>query len=85
VISSPSTSLNDKATSDDTSCERSATQKALHLEDPKEIFSHFQTLALQQRVTNHDTEVVKRAQKQAERDVAGGKDTILMKNYSFSG
>ena len=77
VISSPSTSLNDKATSDDTSCERSATQNALHLEDPKEIFSHFQTLALQQRITNRDIEGMKAALKQAERDIAEGRGTIL--------
>ena len=77
VISSPSTSLNDKATSDDTSCEKSATQNSLHLKDPKEIFSHFQTLALQQRITNRDIEGMKAALKQAERDIAEGRDTIL--------
>jgi len=49
----------------------------VHLEDTKDVFSHFQVLALQQRVANHDVQDMKAALKQAERDIAEGRDTIL--------
>jgi len=49
----------------------------VHLEDTKDVFSHFQVLALQQRVANHDIEGIKAALKQAERDITEGRDTIL--------
>ena len=49
----------------------------VHLEDAKDVFSHFQVLALQQRVANHDIEGMKAALKQAETDIAEGRDTIL--------
>ena len=49
----------------------------VHLEDTKCVFSHFQVLALQQRVANRDIEGMKAALKQAERDIAEGRDTIL--------
>ena len=54
----------------------SSAQHPIHLADQKNIFSHFQTLALRQRVTNHDIDVMRAALKQAERDIAEGKDTI---------
>ena len=53
------------------------TQIPVHLEDTKDVFSHFQVLALQQRETNRDIEVMKKALKQAERDIAEGRDTIV--------
>ena len=77
AISSPPTSLNDKATSDDINCAIHHTQNSLHLEDPRDVFEHFQRLALQQREANRDIEVMKRALKQAEEDIAEGSDTIL--------
>jgi len=49
----------------------------VHLEDTKDVFSHFQVLALQQRVANLDIEGMKAALKQAERDITQGRDTIL--------
>ena len=49
----------------------------VHLEDTKDVFSHFQVLALQQRVANRDIEGMKTALKQVERDITKGKDTIL--------
>ena len=51
-------------------------QHPIHLADQKNVFLHFQTLALRQRVTNHDVDVMRAALKQAERDIAEGKDTI---------
>ena len=39
--------------------------------------SHFQVLALQQKVANRDIEGMKAALKQAEGDIAEGRDTIL--------
>ena len=60
-----------------TDCDDSSNaQNPIHLADQKNIFSHFQTLALRQRVTNHDIDVMRAALKQAERDIAEGKDTI---------
>jgi len=52
-------------------------QIPVHLEDTKDVFSHFQVLALQQREANRDIEGVKAALKQAERDITEGRDTIL--------
>ena len=81
------TSCNDEtlpALSDDrtsapvvTDCDESAdAQNPIHLADQRKVFSHFQTLALRQKVTNHDLDVMRAALKQAERDIAEGKDTI---------
>ena len=81
------TSCNDEtlpAPSDDrtsapvvTDCDESAdAQNPVHLADQRKVFSHFQTLALRQRVTNHDLDVMRAALKQAERDIAEGKETI---------
>ena len=52
-------------------------QIPVHLEDTKDVFSHFQVLALKQREANHDIEDMKAALKQAERDIAEGRETIL--------
>ena len=57
--------------------EEEDTHIPVHLEDTKCVFSHFQVLALQQRVANRDIEGMKAALKQAERDIAEGRDTIL--------
>ena len=60
-----------------TDCDDSSNaQHPIHLADQKNIFSHFQMLALRQRVTNHDIDVMRAALKQADRDIAEGKDTI---------
>ena len=60
-----------------TDCDDSSSaQNPVHLADQRMVFSHFQTLALQHRVTNHDLDVMRAALKQAERDIAEGKDTI---------
>ena len=68
-------SSNDSSSALEISNERNA-QNPIHLADQKNVFSHFQTLALRQRVTNHDIDVMRAALKQAERDIAEGKDTI---------
>ena len=54
--------------------EEEDTHIPVHLEDTKDVFSHFQVLALRQRVANHDIEVMKAALKQAERDITEGRD-----------
>ena len=56
--------------------DRKGTQNTVHLDNAKDVFSHFQTLALQQRTTNRDIEVMKTALKQAQKDIAEGKDTF---------
>ena len=55
-------------------CDRKGAQNTVHLDNAKDVFSHFQTLALQQRTTNCDIEVMKAALKQAQKDIAEGKD-----------
>ena len=79
------TSCNDEtvpAMSDDSTSASEVTddssnaQNPIHLADQKNVFSHFQTLALRQRVTNHDIDVMRAVLKQAERDIAEGKDSI---------
>ena len=80
------TSCNDEtlpAPSDDstsaplvTDCDERNAPNPVHLADQKNVFSHFQTLALQQRVTNHDLDIMRAALKQAERDIGEGNETI---------
>ena len=57
--------------------EEEDTHIPVHLEDTKDVFSHFQVLALQQKVANRDIEGMKAAMKQAVRDITEGRDTVL--------
>ena len=67
--SNDSTSAQEITDWDDSS---SSAQNPIHLADQKNIFSHFQTLALRQRVTNHDIDVMRAALKQVEQEIAEG-------------
>ena len=56
--------------------ETKGAQNPVHLEDTKDVFSHFQTLALQQGLASRDIGAMKAALKQAEQDITEGRDAF---------